>query len=72
MTHPDIKHSRAMGRNNARAMVKAVSHEAACHHFRANSCVDTLHAFGYWDGFLTHLAETMPSPPPARKLLELI
>lgn len=71
MTHPTITESRTMGRNNARAMVQAVSHEAACAHFRANSCVDTLHAYGYWDGFLTFLAETQPANTP-RKLEELI
>ena len=71
MTQPRIAESRAMGRNNARAMVKLTSHEAACQHFRANSCVDTMHAFGYWDGFLSHLADTMP-PHTARKLEELI
>ena len=34
-----------------------VSHEAACQFWRANACADTLHAYGYWDGFLTILSE---------------
>lgn len=54
---------RAEGKANARAMVRATSHEAASAHFRANSNTDTPEAYGYWDGFLTALVDTKPVGP---------
>jgi len=57
MTAIDIRLGRVSGKDAAAKMLSEVSHEAACQFWRANACADTLHAYGYWDGFLTILSE---------------
>jgi hypothetical protein len=57
----EIQTARTKGRIAAHVKLGEVSHEAASTFWRESSCSDTLHAYGYWDGFLAVLAETRSS-----------
>jgi hypothetical protein len=57
MKNKDIQIGRESGKRAAVAMLAKVSWEGSASYWRANACSATLHAYGYWDGFLTVLAE---------------
>jgi hypothetical protein len=57
MTNPEIQIGRESGKRAATAMLAKTSWEGSASYWRATACAETLHAYGYWDGFLTVLVE---------------
>jgi len=53
----EINTARSAGKIAGKAMLKRVQHEAACSYWRDNANAETLHAFGFWDGFLNALVD---------------
>ena len=57
MAQQEIKTARIAGKSAGKAMLKRVQRDAACQYWRDNANAESLHAFGYWDGFLNALIE---------------